>query len=64
MPMKIAVSVRKILTCWSGPQKTEPLEQHRQQTFGLQNTDPGVNADQERGPERQDDQHHQRRADG
>ena len=39
----------------------EPEQELVEQALLLEDADPGIDADQERGPERQDDQHHQRR---
>jgi hypothetical protein len=41
---------------------TEPEQELVEQPLLLEDADPGVDADQERGPERQDHQHQQRRA--
>ena len=62
MPMKIAAWVLRMISGSSmTPSRQEKLVE---QALGLQDADPGVDADQERGPERQDDQHQEHRPDG
>ncbi len=59
MPMKIAVSVASHV---SGSEMMPSAQQQIvQQTVTLKDIDPGIDADEERGPERQDHRHHQHR---
>ena len=59
MPMKIArMGVEDDQRLVDDAERQQQLVE---QALGLQDADPGVDADQEDGPERQDDQHQQRR---
>ena len=60
MPMKIAdVGVEDDQRLADDADADQQLVE---QALGLEDADPGVDPDQERGPERQDHQHQQRRA--
>ena len=61
MPMKTAqlvlVMIERLVD------EAEPEQELVEQPLRLQDADPGIDADQERRPERQDDQHHEHRLD-